>query len=608
MAALLFFLLDYFCFFLLIVSVNSKENSTSNYFNSTAWEDLNFTSETTFVASTEPTVFSSTTRSSSGTELPPLPAEPLPVSGRLPTPVTAVDSLCPCDELADVCDSNCCCDADCQQEVALFTSCSVTAVSDSKQLCSRDVASYALRTRVDGFSELLTSVQKETNYDVFCIQSYNHIDGLSLPPPALPTDRNFQSLFQQFSSFMFGPQSNDQELPAEVQSSPGYQFGDVLRTADLSGGRGVFYLPAAGVTAACVDQSPAAFLKDQQSRCSRRVILESDCSSLPALSVDSYSNILLLNGKNPDAAVLPVGVSSVVLQSTEGTQSELTVGTGDDLRPVLLSNGVCARVVLKVVYVIRYGATGELVNASVSLVLGFIRDASVLLQQDFRVTFVQDGGELALHFSGNPGYVVGLPLLSGSKTTEGISRSVELRDALSLLHGGEEEQDCLRGPHRRSPVLFGLNSVSGCSLRLEDTTNCSLVSQQLLEVLRGPNYPQYVASFGNSPLNNQLDWISVQSGFSPVGEQGCSVPLSLHLEIQWTKYGSLENPQAQIVSITEIIQTNSSSLPLLTAGGSSLPVRSSVAFIPVSADALPGYRATPTINAKLPFDFFFPFV
>lgn len=38
---------------------------------------------------------------------------------------------------------------------------------------------------------------------------------------------------------------------------------------------------------------------------------------------------------------------------------------------------------------IRYGATGELVNASVSLVLGFIRDASVLLQQDFQVTFVQ---------------------------------------------------------------------------------------------------------------------------------------------------------------------------------------------------------------------------
>lgn len=96
------------------------------------------------------------------------------------------------------------------------------------------------------------------------------------------------------------------------------------------------------------------------------------------------------------------------------------------------------------------------------------------------------------------------------------------------------------------------------------------------------------------------------------------------------------NPQAQIVSIKEVIQSNTSSLvrhhfcrsiysrkncrqrewfvlcvfsqTLLSGGSSVLPIRSSVAFIPVSAAALPGYRATPTINAKLPFDFFFPFV
>lgn len=77
----------------MIVTVNSNENSTSSYFNSTAWDDLNFTSGTTFVAFTESTVLSSTTRTSSGTEPPPLPAEPLPVSGRLPTPVTA--GACP---------------------------------------------------------------------------------------------------------------------------------------------------------------------------------------------------------------------------------------------------------------------------------------------------------------------------------------------------------------------------------------------------------------------------------------------------------------------------------------------------------------------------------
>lgn len=124
--------------------------------------------------------------------------------------------------------------------------------------------------------------------------------------------------------------------------------------------------------------------------------------------------------------------------------------------------------------------------------------------------------------------------------------------------------------------------------------------------------------------------------------QSCSIPLSFHLEVEWTKYGSLVNPQNQIVSIREIIQTNTTSLvrftfwellrakihrrcidspnifycvwcpvlpqELLSGGSSILSVRSSVSFIPVSAPAHPGYRATPTIDAKLPFDFFFPFV
>ena len=47
---------------------------------------------------------------------------------------------------------------------------------------------------------------------------------------------------------------------------------------------------------------------------------------------------------------------------------------------------------------------------------------------------------------------------------------------------------------------------------------------------------------------------------------------------------------------------------LLSGGSSILTVSMSVAFIPVSAAALPGYNAMPTIDAKLPYDFFSPFV
>lgn len=54
-----------------------------------------------------------------------------------------------------------------------------------------------------------------------------------------------------------------------------------------------------------------------------------------------------------------------------------------------------------------------------------------------------------------------------------------------------------------------------CCCRMEEVANCSLVLQTMLSVLRGSNYPQYVASFGNSPLEYPLDWIPVRSNFNP---------------------------------------------------------------------------------------------
>ncbi|XP_070819585.1 tectonic-1 [Chaetodon trifascialis] len=603
-----------FSVFLLFTAVTTNENTTSYNLNTTVFGYENVTYDVMDnYTSTQPTEFDSTTPtpSSSSTEetaRPTLPTEPLPVSGSLLTPVTNVDSLCPCDQHKDVCDINCCCDRECGEEVALFTGCSVDTVSGNKQLCSRDVASYSLRSTIDGYSELQSSVRKETNYDVFCIQTQNRVDGLSHPSPALPTDRNFDWLFKQFTSFIFGSEENSGQVSTAEPQSSGYQYGDVMGTAGGTGQRGTFWLPAPGVSADCVDKSPAAFLQDQSSRCSRRVVLEQDCGALSALNMDTYTNIQLFAGKNEDAAVLPVEVASVILQSVDGTQTELQISGGENLNPVLLNPTLCANVVLKVISVIKYNPAGEMVNVTVSLVLGFVREAALPLEQEFHITFVQEEREeVAVHYSGNPGYVVGLPLVTGTRTADGIARSINPGDTLSLLHSAED-QDCLQGPHQRSPVLFGLDSVSGCTLRLEDAANCSLIFQVLLDVLRGPNYPQYVASFGNSPLDYPLDWVPIKSNFNPGEAQGCSIPLSLHLEIEWTKYGSLVNPQAHIVSIKEVIQTNITSVALLSGSSNTLPITSSVAFIPVSAAALPGYRATPTINTKLPFDFFFPFV
>ncbi|XP_029959077.1 tectonic-3-like [Salarias fasciatus] len=133
---------------------------------------------------------------------------------------------------------------------------------------------------------------------------------------------------------MFGSESSDQES----QASPGYQLGDVMLTAGQSGQTGVFLLPAPGLTAHCVDSSPAAFLKDQSSVCSRRLVLDQDCGSLPALSMDAYTSIRLL-------AVSPALRTRCSLNNTE---TELKLSAGQTVRPSLTEPTLCANVVLKV--------------------------------------------------------------------------------------------------------------------------------------------------------------------------------------------------------------------------------------------------------------------
>ncbi|KAL0182098.1 hypothetical protein M9458_021473, partial [Cirrhinus mrigala] len=55
-------------------------------------------------------------------------AQPLPLSGVLPSPVTEVSQMCPCNLQNGQCDINCCCDPDCTEELALFTDCTVGRV------------------------------------------------------------------------------------------------------------------------------------------------------------------------------------------------------------------------------------------------------------------------------------------------------------------------------------------------------------------------------------------------------------------------------------------------------------------------------------------------
>lgn len=120
------------------------------------------------------------------------------------------------------------------------------------------------------------------------------------------------------------------------------------------------------------------------------------------------------------------------------------------------------------------------------------------------------------------------PELSLSLTVvfTGITRSIDPRDTLSLLHSAED-QDCLRGPHQRSPVLFGVDSVSGCSLRQDTLTlnntdhsvqvRCFLMSSYmwcwLVLSLQTGGCCQLLSGLSNSPGCSERCKLSPVCGF-----------------------------------------------------------------------------------------------
>nr|XP_058137356.1 tectonic-1 isoform X2 [Dasypus novemcinctus] len=389
-------------------------------------------------------------------------------------------------------------------------------------------------------------------------------------------------------------------------TSAKYEYGARLQTP------GSFLrLPSPLSSSLCTDNNPAAFLVNQAVTCTRRINLE-QCKEIEALSMDYYSRPEILRVPNSRTKV-PITVQTVIIQSLNKTLTQLE-DAHVILQPVLNNSGnfkVCTNVVLEVKYSITHTDGGEITKAGLALLLGTVSNAMIPIQQKFEIHFIQQNSK-PVPLSGNPGYVVGLPLAAGFRPQKGsgIVQTGNRYGQLTILHS-TAEQDCLAIEGIRTPVLFGYNMQSGCKLSLPGALACRLAAQKVQSLLKGQGFPDYVAPFGNSHAQDVLDWVPIhvvtQSSSVKAKGDSCQVPVALVIEVKWTKYGSLVNPQAKIVNVTANLI--SSSFPESnTVSDRTVLISTTVAFVDVSAPAEAGFRARPSIDAKLPFNFFFPFV
>ncbi|XP_044131707.1 tectonic-1 [Bufo gargarizans] len=520
----------------------------------------------------------------------------LPQSRSIPPLVTTVASLCVCDLLVDECDVNCCCDPDCSAtDFSVFSGCSIPIVSGDSQLCNREAVLYSIST-----SNVL---QRETvevvDPNIFCIQATNYQPALSFITPDEPTEANFESLVKEFGGMDFNSESYVQSLvgSAEARNASKYEYGSPILTLDS-----FFKVPAPLGTSECTDSNPVGFLESQDFTCSRNIQIE-NCS-IPVLTLGTYRDIGVLTVPTSQNAINVV-LQAITVKSVDGAVFR---GNLSDYVPSYdNTTGICNDVVLGGSYTFTYTNKGEITSIAASFILGAIDQNMV--QQNFQIRFIENG-TAPTPLSGNPGYVFGLPVVAGFKLPQsGIVQSTNRFGQLTLLKSSND-QNCLAGEGLRTPVLFGYNTMSGCRLRVNYTGAgfCKLTNAAILNVLQGQQFPNYVAQFGNSQPENVLDWVPINTITTDQAEvQGmCKIPVSLKLEVRWTKFGSLVNPQAQIVDVVENIAY--ASFPINLEGGRFLQISSSVTFVDVSQPASPGYKAQPTIDAKLPFDFFHPFV
>ncbi|XP_006149391.1 tectonic-1 isoform X2 [Tupaia chinensis] len=384
---------------------------------------------------------------------------PGPSSGSRPTPVTDVTALCVCDLSPMQCDINCCCDPDCSPtDFSVFSSCSVPVVMGDSQFCSQKAATYSLNFTANPPQRVFKLVD-QINPSIFCIHITNYKPALSFINPEVPDENSFDKLMTT-SGFTSNVESDVSFITRLEASNPAkYEYGVPLQTSDS-----FLRFPSPLTSSLCTDNNPAAFLVNQAVKCTRKINLE-QCGKMEALSMAYYSSPEILKVPNSRTKV-PVTVQSIAIRSLSKTLTRLEDAAV--LQPALVSAGhvgVCVNVVLEAKYSLTYTEAGAITKADLALLLGTVSSTVLPLQQKFEIRFIQQNTK-PVPLSGNPGYVVGLPLAAGFQPQKGsgIIQTVNRHGQLTMLRS-TAEQDCLAAEGVRTPVLFGYNMQSGCTLR-----------------------------------------------------------------------------------------------------------------------------------------------
>lgn len=549
-------------------------------------------------------------------------------------------SGCTCDLTGNGCDVNCCCDTDCTEaDQEAFTECKDTDVNRDDRVC---ISSSVLFNRQN--TEFRTET---TGSGLFCIirdnyesrNFYNDVQTAS-------TNEEFSNLKSQSASVVFDYNSEEIDQPSTASS---YKVGDPVILVFDNGASGFLSLPRPLFGSECDDNNPAAYREDSSTECTRTITsLASACETLPVLSALSYyqgfkvaKNPAVLNSNtsnstsNSNSSVSTPDLVNVML--TEPLLCKTAIGIPRTCSFTVppnptydAANKTCKNVALEVMYRVQYSnSSTDIVSVMVEFVFGSVSaEEGLELRQKVSVSFSKTGGtDFIFKRSGNPGYIVGEPLVAGKLVTDNNNKDAIFlssdRNTWLTIIKPSVDGACGNSTVRTS-VTFGVDMRTGCTISVPldlRGSQCKLIQDTALNALLG-DQPTYVASFGNSDVNSVGDWVKVLNT-RPANEAGqgdaqCrNMRLGLHIEVLFANFGFLAKPQPKIVGVLykyddpKDIQYQCTGIQCQQGNSlleQKVEVVTSVGFVDVSDTPMPWIKPRPTSEAKASSDFFFPFL
>lgn len=515
------------------------------------------------------------------------------------------EDYCVCDLRLNWCDIDCCCDIDCTDwDKSSFGRCiEIRKEVHDWRYCSNKNVVYINNSE--------TRVEVTSN-GIFCIvwDNTGQRQVFDEPKPISDVNRllnmtaehNYKWSLTDLKREAKAMESQDLRLNWKMKSGKSIW---ISRESNGTKVETIWELPSASVVrdGQCNAFKRVAYMNDFHSSCYRSVLnLTKDCLTNPYLNSNHYKslNFVSKNSSNQsESNKLYIDITSTDSKST----------TYDSAKKI------CRNAVQSVHYTVWHNGSDGVIKVEVVLQTVDLRPSTKWLKQWFEVAFLWSNRSEAIELSGNPGYIVGKPVLAAFSTKDAnLSQSLTGYEMMALSDGSCDN-------FIKRPIEFAINSMSGCLLRVNhsiESNVCESIQRAILRILEPESALDLIGVFGNSSIETHSDWTKIlnvdNTSVYTLTDDNCPILVTgVSLYIYYVMAGTAVQPQHKIVGSVKKFRTQSEvRVRCLTdwtdCDDLFIELSASVTFIDMSHPSRPDYAPPVTFKIQLPSDFFYPFL